>query len=241
MRCNNIGCLAAIFCAIVISVNCVADEVASIDLTTVEARTELRRARPAQGERFRGDAVHQSNFCDSSSENAVLVRVALIALDATRYRVGDRPRFEVTFENLDSMPLSIPFSPHLADLQPEEPSQKFAYSELRLALWIAAGEEWSANTGGDVTLYGDDRHSGTMLTLNQGDWVRIVGRGQLAIPADDVLKRFNHPIDHMYATASLFHVQTLLTARAKASVDTETCLTHTQGRSIPIALAAPDR
>ncbi len=237
MRGDNIGCLiVSLACALALGANCVAEEVASIDLTKVEARTELRRPTPAQEtDRVRGHAIHQSNLCESSSDNSVLVRVALIGLDATRYRVGDRPRFEVTVENLDSMSLRIPFSPHLADLQPEDPSQEFAYAELHVALWIAAGEESSSNTGGDVTMYGDEQHSATMLTLNPGDSVRIVGRGQFALPADgihDVINNFTHPIDHVYARASLFRVQTLVTATARASVSTEVCLRHTQEHGI---------
>jgi hypothetical protein len=243
MRCNYIGCLIVVLvCTIALGASSVAEEVASIDLTKVEARTELRRPQPAQRtEGFRGDAIHQSNFCDSSSREAVLVRVALTALDATYYRVGDKPRFEVAIENADAIPLKIPFSPHLADFQPKDPSEKFAYSELHVTLWIGAGEEWSADTGGEVRLYGDDQHSGTTLTLNPGDSVRIVGRGQFAIPDDGMIpKSLTHPIDHTYARASLFHVQTLVTATARASVRTEVCLSHTRERSIPITLAARD-
>ena len=44
------------------------------------------------------------------------------------HQVEDEPTFEVTVENVGSTPLSILFSPHLADLQPEDPAQKIAYS-----------------------------------------------------------------------------------------------------------------
>jgi hypothetical protein len=73
------------------------------------------------------------------------------------------------------LPITIPISPHLADLQPKDPAKKFAYSELDLILWIA-GKEGGASTGGGLRLYGADKHADTMLTLNLGEWVRIIAQ-----------------------------------------------------------------
>jgi len=170
------------------------------------------------------------------------LRATLVSLDRTHYQVGDEPTFEVTVENVSSAPLRIPFSPHLADLQPENPAQKFTHSELQLVLWIAAGAEWSANTGGGVTLYGAEDHPNTMLTLNPGEWVRIIGKGKFVLPAEGVsaeLVPSGHPIDHVYAQVSLYRVETLLTPTTAATLSREVCLRHAQGETVPIALASP--
>jgi len=59
MRGNDIGCVTvALICAIALSANCVAGEVASIDLTKAPARIELGRPKPRKPARpspFRAD------------------------------------------------------------------------------------------------------------------------------------------------------------------------------------------
>ena len=60
----------------------------------------------------------------------------------------DEPRFEVTVENAGSTTVRVPFSPDLADLQPENPAKRFAYSKLQITLWIAARKQWFTNSGG---------------------------------------------------------------------------------------------
>ena len=55
---------------------------------------------------------------------------SLLWLDRSEYRVGEEEKFEVQIENVGSQPISIPFSPHVADLQAEDPGQQFGYSTL---------------------------------------------------------------------------------------------------------------
>ncbi len=143
-----------------------------------------------------------------STQQASL-RTTLVSLDNTYYQVEDQPRFEVTVENVDSAPLRLPFSPHLADLQPEDPAQKFAYSELQVVLWIG-GKTWDANTGGAVSLYGADDHAHTMVTLNQGEWLRIIGKGKLTLPSDEPVSeliRSGSVVDHAFAKVSLYRLK----------------------------------
>ena len=120
------------------------------------------------------------------------------------------------------------------------PAQKFAYLELQITLWIAAREQWSTHTGGAVTLYGANDHANTMLTLNPGEWVRVIGKGHLAL-GEDLVKRtlLGHPADHVYAQASLYREETLITPTQSATASREVCLAQTQGQSVPIQLAIP--
>src|SRR6516165_3985874 len=81
-----------------------------------------------------GGGIQETHGCFDSTKNAGTLRTALVSLDRTHYQIGDEPVFEVTVENVGSAPLRIPFSPHEAGLQPEDPAQKFAYSELHVVL-----------------------------------------------------------------------------------------------------------
>ena len=227
---------------------CLAQEAGFVDLTEVAARTELRHPKPTREvNEARGGSENDDLFnCHYSASNNTAFRTALVSLDRSYYQVGDEPKFEVTVENLQAVPLRFPFSPHLADLQPKNPAQKFSYSELQVELWIASGKEqtWSANTGGGFSLYGDDHHAGTMLTLKQGEWVRIVGKGKFWLPTDEPVRTFirsGQAVDSAYADVSFLRAETLLTANATARVRRKLCIGQTRGRSIPIVLIDPQQ
>jgi hypothetical protein len=241
------NCLPSVTLAIAVTaalvINCPAQEIGSVDLTEITARTEFRRP-PATGKanQARGGAGFDDRFnCPHSVSNIAALRTTLVSLDRSSYQVGDEPRFEVTVENLGPIPLRIPFSPHVADLQPEDPAQKFSYSELQVELWIA-GKEWRSNSSGGFSLYGDDDHAGTVLTLKQGEWVRIIGKGKFALPTDAELVFLSaQSVDRAYAEVSLIRDETLLTAEATARVRHKVCIGQTWGRSIPIVLATPQQ
>jgi hypothetical protein len=242
MRSNRIPCVTlAAAIAAGMGAKCLAQEVGSVDLTEVTARTDLRRPPPTPGASGARGGNHEVHACFDSTNNAGTLRTTLASLDRTQYRVGDEPTFEVTVENVGSLPLKIPFSPHLADLQPADPGQKFTYSELAVVLWIG-GTQWSANTGGGVALYGAEDHADTMLTLNPGESVRIIGKGKFVLPTDGVSAEVihsGHAVDHVYAQVSVYRVETLLTPTAVATLSREVCLRQTQGESVPIALTGP--
>lgn len=244
MRCRRIGGILAFVFTAALGVASPAQEVGSVNLTRVTARTDLRRpgGTPPAGAQLTG--THSIMPCFDSAQPTGALRASLVLLDRTHYQIGDEPTFEVTVENIDSTPLRIPFSPHLADLQPEDPAKKFAYSELQLVLWVAAGEAWSVNTGGGISLYGADNRAGTMVTLSPGESVRIVGKGHLTLPDEGPtvgLIRAGHLVDRVYARVSLYQVETLLTPRTATTVSREMCLGQTQGQSVPIVFSDAKR
>lgn len=239
----SVTCLfATLAVATVLPAASSAQEIASADLTKVTARTDLRRpAAPAPKTKATAlNSVYRSNPCFNPNHNAGALLTTLVSLDRTQYQVGDEPKFEVTVENVGSGRLRIPFSVHLGDLQPKDTAQEFGYRELQLIVWIASGTDWSANTGGSVSLYGNDRHPGTMITLNPGESVRVVGKGKLTLPTDglDILARIGsgQAVDHAYAQASLYRIDTTLTAGGEATVSREICLAPTQGQGVPMML-----
>ncbi len=205
---------------------CVAQEVASLDLTTVPARIDLRRPKATPPVKTKYSGIHSTtSLCHASSPKAGALHTSLVSLDSTHYQVGDEPKFEVTVENVGSEPISIPFSPHLADLQPKNAARKFAYYQLQVTLWIASdadsSEQWSTDTGGDLTLYGG----------SDGD----LYLGQKLVE----LSRSGHPADHLYAKTSLSREELLITPTQSAGVGQEVCLDQTRGQAIPIELTIP--
>jgi hypothetical protein len=234
------------------AINCGAQEVGFVDLTKVAARTDLRRPPSTANTGAARGGVEETydERCPPSTRGLGSLLTTLVSLERTYYQVGDQPRFEVRLENVDSAPLGLPFSPHLADLQPQDPAQKFTYSELEIVLWIGGKKTtdkgwWNANTGGGVGLYGADDPAHSMVTLHQGEWVRILGEGKLTFPPEGPagpifgLIRSGSVVDHAFAKVSLFQVETLLTATATARVRRKLCLEQAQGEAIPISLPAP--
>ena len=219
---------------------CPAQERASLDLTKVAARVDLRRPEPASPVTGGYSGTQETTPCFDSVHKIGALHASLVSLDRTHYQIEDEPTFEVTIENNGFMPVKLPFSPHLTDLQPKNPAQKFAYYELQIALWIAADERWSTNMGGSAILYGADDHANTMLTLKPGEWVRIIAKGHLRLD-EDLLKltRSGYPADHAYAQTSLFGEETLITPSHSATVATEVCLTKTKGQDVLIQLTVP--
>jgi len=234
--------LAFALAAILVSI-CPAQEVGFVDLTNVAARTELRHPfSNGKTDGPGGGSLDDVNNCPHPDRDNAVFRTTLVSLDRSYYQVGDEPTLEVSIENLASTPLRIPFSPHLADLQPKDPAEKFSYQELQVELWTA-GKNWRSNSGGGFKLYGDENHPGTMLALNQGEWVRIIGKGRFSSPPS-LVREVTHsegPADRAYAEISLIRAEKLLTAKATATVRHKVCLSETWGRSIPIVLTSSEQ
>jgi hypothetical protein len=214
---------------------CVAQEIASLDLTQVAARARLRHPTEHNGVSTVGSRTGIVAFdgCHASADLQPVLRATLLSLDRGQYTAGDHPRFQVRIENIGSVPIKLPSSIDLAELQPADAGQKFTYLEMRVDLWIG-GAQWTANTGGTVLLYGDDEHPDTMLTLQPGQSVRLTGMGWISLPGNEV----SDPVSHVNASASLYNSETLLDATAAATVHHEVCRRELQGPSIPIAITA---
>jgi hypothetical protein len=219
---------------------CPAQEVASLDLTKIAVRDDLRRPKATSPVTGGYSGTEQTSRCLDSTQEVGTLRTSLVSLDRTHYQVGNESRFEATVENAGSTPFRIPFSPHLADLQPENPAQKFAYFKLQITLWIAASKQWSTNSGGGVTLYGADNHANTMLTLKPGEWVRVIGKGHLSLP-ENLVKLTLPPQteEYLFAKSSLYRQETLITPTQSATASREVCLAQTLGPSVPIQLTIP--
>jgi hypothetical protein len=174
--------LAALFTALVAVGS--AQEIASLDLAGVVPRLELRYppGTPA--------ACDKIATCSSGGFGSIAVgrggvapgelQVNLSYLDRSEYADGDEARIEVVLQNTGRIPLEIPWSPHLADLQPADESARFVIYELQVGLFLNWGGRYSTSVGW-LNLYGDPMHPGTIVTMNSGESVRIRGTVQISL------------------------------------------------------------
>jgi hypothetical protein len=78
------------------------------------------------------------------------------------------------------------------------------------------------------------------VALNQGQWIRIIGKGKWTLPSDEPVSgliRSGNVADHAFARVSLYQVETLLTATTTAMV--RRCLQQAQGESVPLSIPVP--
>jgi len=220
--------------------HCRAQEVAFIDVTSL-VRKELRRPTATPDTRHQGGIIAHYPCLGAINDSGAL-HTELVSVDRPRYRAGDLMTFEATVKNVGSGPLIIPTSSELADLQSDDPANQFSYSELDLFLWDAVSDKSSLGLVG-VRLYGDKNHANTTIDLRPGEWVRIRGRDRINIPRDDsVVERIHSgAIDHSYPQAAVYHCETLMTATSLATSCREVCIRQTYGKSLPIAVTAPEK
>jgi hypothetical protein len=233
-------CSIVLVFAVLAQLSLQAQQIAAIDLTQMTARTDLRRPPSSPGTPDGSSGAHDIHGCPDFHKNAGALRTTLVSLDRAEYKVGDEVTFEVTIENIGSSAVRIPFSPHLADLQPEDPSQKFAYFELSVDLWVG-GKQWET-TAADIraSLYGADGHPETLLSLQPGESVRVTGKSKIVPRGEHHVT--SHPsrgdtIDHANARSTITRTETMLGARTSASVSNVMCVISRQGPDVPIKIS----
>jgi hypothetical protein len=181
-----------IFGAVLLSGLAGAQEVAYLDLTGVTPRVELRHppAPPPKcdsnqvctGTGF-GSGIGGVGVADggeAAGEKRAL-RTSLTFLDRSEYTNGDHAEIEVMITNAGDVPIEIPCTPHLADLQPADETSKFQAFNLLVGLFLHWGDGYSTSLGW-ISLYGVPDQRESMLTLSPGEWVRV--RGPIDIKLD---------------------------------------------------------
>ena len=164
-----------------------AQQVKFIDLTTTKQRVELRipPAPPVEDGFGAGGASLSGGDCGVGARDP---RSLTVYLRNVIVRDGDPTRpFEIEFKvlNTGTVPLKLPVSPHLADLQPSDASATFTYMNLALA----AGPVEDRSAIGFVQLYGRPEVPDSMITLSPGEWLTVEARvefHQNVPPAENV-------------------------------------------------------
>ena len=238
-----IWCIAAVAIATLTASTCRAQEVGSLDHTKPTAYSrELRRpAASTPGTKWLG-AVFADYYCADSTSKTGALQTNIESLDRQRYSDGDWLMFEVIIKNVGSIPLKIPFSIDLAELQPEDAAQGFRYSALQVSLLAAAGNNKRVIGLAMVRIYGAEGRPNTMVTLRPGEWVRIAGRDKIHFPTERSAVDLIHSgaIDHAFPQVSVYDSETLLTPTASATNSRETCMRQTRAKDSPIVLLTPE-
>lgn len=223
--------LVTAFAAVVIlGAHCAAQEVA-VDVTTVAPRLEFRHSAAPNDVDIHNSAkgdVYENVICGRAAPSGAALRATLLSLDRGQYRSGEEVKFDVRIENVGAVPIRLPLSPHRADFQPAH-RRKFAYFDMVVAVRIT-GDRWFAEAWGDTRLYGTEDHAGTMLTLLPHEWLRVIGKGKVTMPASA------GGVGYANAAVSIRVDQTLVTPSASATVSAEICIPESQGPGLPVSL-----
>jgi hypothetical protein len=162
-----------------------AQEVKFIDLSNIQQRTVLRTppAQPpdcAPDQSCVGGGYVGGSVADSAPDRRD-PRALGVALDSVAPTDITLDPFEAEFRimNTGLVPIDLPISPHLSDLQPADEWQTFQYLSLALSVRLSATGPVQVSGIGYIELYGAVEHEGTMLTLKPGQWIRVKAKLRL--------------------------------------------------------------
>jgi hypothetical protein len=176
--------LATLLLSLVFSGVLQAQEIKFIDLSNIQQRTALRYP-PApqpncttQGCVGAGSGGVSVGDCASDPRSPRALGVALDSVVPTDITLDP---FEAEFRvvNTGFVPIELPVSPHLSDLQPADERQSFPYLSLELYVFLFATGPMQASGLGHVELYGSREHKGTIVTLKPGEWIRVKAKLKL--------------------------------------------------------------
>jgi hypothetical protein len=165
-----------------------AQEVAYLDLVGVKPRSELRSPPSpspvckADGTCTMSGGTFGSISCGfEAREGPRALKTALISLDRFSYAPDDAAEMEIKIENVGSVAMKIPWSPHLADLQPANETQRFHYSSFAIVVSLRSPAENSRlEIMETAKLYGVAERPSTLVLLKPGEWLRLRIKTRLA-------------------------------------------------------------
>ena len=145
-----------------------AQEVKFIDLTAAPQRLALRVPAPDPSPSGKnlgsGGGGGSGSDCSPDIRDPHAVGVYLDDLDGAKIDPVQPFNVEFRFVNTGKLPITIPVSPDLSDLQPADPSMPFNYLSLGLVLRVRN----VVGSAGYVQLYGAGDHAGTTRVLMPG-------------------------------------------------------------------------
>ncbi len=170
-----------------------AQEVGYLDLVDVKPRTELRHPDPSppvckeDGTCTASGSLGGMSLGDggTGANEPKALRTTLLSLDRFAYAPDDAAEMEIKIENVGSVDMIIPWSPHLADLQPADEKQIFHYRSFAVVLNLASRADKSQNEIVEaVKLYGVTEKPATLKVLKPGEWLRLRIKTKLAAYPD---------------------------------------------------------
>ena len=156
-----------------------AQEIKFIDLSSVQQRTALRFPPAPQRDCVPNQGCVGAGYGGGSvadgSPDPRDPRALGVSLDSVGQTDITLDPFEAEFRimNTGLVPIDLPVSPHLSDLQPADEWQRFQYLSLVLEVRLAATTPVQGLGFGYVELYGSVEHEDTIVTLKPGQWIRV--------------------------------------------------------------------
>ena len=155
------------------ALSAVAQEIGYIDFSGLTVRESTRHPRT------HGSACGSSPHSRPSRSQ---VKVTLLSLDKTIYQIGEELTFEVKVQNTGTAPLVIPWTPHFADLEPNDLRAPCKYlAGVVVVQFKDSKQHWFASEA----LYGATDVPGTLLELRPGQRFTVRGRERIQILVPD--------------------------------------------------------
>jgi hypothetical protein len=101
-----------------------AQEIGWLDLTDLHRRERIRTPRAVSGECGGG----------ASFDATPSVDITLMYLDKTSYSLEEEVTYEVKIQNTGKEPIEVPWTAHLGDLEPADPSEAYTYLHAAISL-----------------------------------------------------------------------------------------------------------
>lgn len=221
-----------IFMWVLLALPCLlkAQEVKYIDLTPVRQRTELRHPPALQsdcreGTGCLGGGYGGGSIRDGAPDQRDPHALGIYLMRVTPTDINGAEPFKVEFKilNTGTVPIELPVSPHLSDLQPSDESVAFNYSSLALVVQGEAEPQGPpVDSIGFVELFGSPDHVESVMVLRSGEWIRVSANVKLLkCPSVPVPARFRgafwlrrntfhpHPGGHFIEANNLYPNNTL--------------------------------
>ena len=152
-----------------------AQEIGYMDLTD-----NLFRERSRQTRTGGGGCSGNSHTNDASQSE---VSVTVVSLDKMRYRLGEEVTFEIKVLNSGKKIITVPWTPHLGDLEPVDTHSSYRYrvGVVLLLFRDPKGLEFSMFEA----LYGSPTIPGSLRELSPGQWFTVKGRKRVQFYDED--------------------------------------------------------
>jgi hypothetical protein len=149
---------------------CFAQEVGYLDLTGMHIRESTWPRHGGGG---------MCGTVDHAGPTLQELTTTLSFIETTRFRIGEEITFEIKVQNTGKRTLTIPWTPHLADLEPGHVPRSHIYLTGAVALTFtdAEGREEQLHE----IVYGDRSVAGTLRRLRPGEWFSVKMRKKITV------------------------------------------------------------
>jgi hypothetical protein len=169
-----------------------------------DAFLDLTKAKPSGGRTdMRGRGITTIGTPDTpSSPKKTPLRITLLSLNATTYRLGDQATYDVRLTNISREDLIIPWMSTELEIGPDQADRGDAYVNATLKLEIVDSGFIAAAV---VGIHGSKSVRGSTRILRPGHSVRIRAQGLLSASSQDVNRRLLAKLPKTFEVRAMFY------------------------------------